>query len=123
MTKLIILLFLAVTLGCAADGSPSIQSIFGQGTGADQSAFGTLSSNPIEAKAAPVYTRLAMYRSTAAKDLRAGLIGVGQAQFVQDTANGIRMNLDAAVAAKDIDAINAQSAVLYGAVTDYEASK
>lgn len=68
----------------------------------DQTVFGTLASNPVEAAAAPVYTGLAMLRTRAASDLRARRIGVDQARLVQSDADRIRARVDAAVMNEDL---------------------
>jgi hypothetical protein len=73
----------------------------------DLGAYGTLSdaNNPADVAASAVYTRLAMYRHIAAQKLKAKKITRQQAIDAQSSADAIRKQLDAALKAKDLQAI------------------
>jgi hypothetical protein len=77
--------------------------------------FATLSdgSNPADMAASAVYTRLARYRYTATRSLRAGRIGVDYARHVQNEADKIRTGLDTAVKRRDLATIQRLSEALF----------
>lgn len=109
MKALIFILF-SVLVGCAS-APVDLPSTQPESVAAG---FGTLADarDPVELAAAPVYTQLALYRFTAAKQLRDGEITVDQARTVQRTADRIRSQLDAAVAARNVRQINAALTLL-----------
>lgn len=83
---------------------------------------GTLadSSKPEELAAAPVYTKLALYRRLAAKKLRSGQIDVETAKAVQRTADRVREFLDDAVNRKDVAAIKVQAGIVRESFNELE---
>jgi hypothetical protein len=84
--------------------------------------FATLadSGNPADMAAAPVYTRLALYRKRAAAYLNNGLITIYQAKQAQATADSIRRQLDSARADGRILAIQGLSRLLDLAINSLE---
>lgn len=118
MRILFLLLFFMV--GCVEQ--PSTQSV-GTNTLADQRAFATLATTPMELEAAPAYTKLALFRSLAARDLRAGRISVETAKSVQSDADVLRANLDASLRNKDSHGISNTMAEINAVMADYEANK
>jgi hypothetical protein len=84
--------------------------------------FATLadSGNPADMAAAPVYTRLALYRKRAAAYLNNGLISIAQAKQAQETADSIRRQLDSARADGRILTIQGLSRLLDIAINSLE---
>lgn len=92
MKTLLILLFLALA-GCAAQ---PVQPITGAASGGI-TAFATLAPfGSFEMELAPAYTRLAVLRHNAARQLTQGRITVGAAEDIQAMADAARSSLDAA---------------------------
>lgn len=91
---------LALTIALTACSSSSGKEIALQAQKADPllTGFATLanSGNPAEMAAAPVYSRLALYRHRAGASLNTGLISIDQAKQAQATADSIRRQLDSA---------------------------
>jgi hypothetical protein len=108
--------------GCNSDPAKSAE-LLAQKSAPLLTGFATLadSGNPADMAAAPIYTRLALYRKRAATYLQNGLITIDQAKQAQATADSIRRELDSARAAGKVPVILGLSRLLDLAINSLEA--
>lgn len=104
IAAMLMLAVLSLT-GCAETKPPL--ALEGHAKNGNLIGFATLSdsSSPTDMAASAVYTKLALLRHITAKKLRAGDIDVDKAKDVQEFADSVRADLDKAVSAKNIQAI------------------
>jgi hypothetical protein len=117
-----IALMIGAMAGCSGDPAKSAE-LTAQKAAPLLNGFATLadSGNPADMAAAPVYTRLTLYRKRAAAYLNNGLITIAQAKQAQATADSIRRQLDSARAAGKVPVIIGLSRLLDLAINSLEA--
>jgi hypothetical protein len=116
-----IALMIGTMAGCSGDPAKSA-ALEAQKAAPLLTGFATLadSGNPADMAAAPVYTRLALYRKRAAAYLQNGLITIAQAKQAQATADSIRRQLDIARADDKVPVILGLSKLLNLAINSLE---
>jgi hypothetical protein len=116
-----IALMIGAMAGCSGDPAKSA-ALEAQKAAPLLTGFATLadSGDPADMAAAPVYSRLALYRKRAADYLQNGLITIAQAKQAQATADSIRRQLDSARADGRILAIQGLSRLLDLAINSLE---
>jgi hypothetical protein len=125
LISLAITAFIAVSIGllsgCSTDPAQSAELV-AQRSAPLLTGFATLadSGDQVDMAAAPVYTRLALYRKRAATYLGNGLITIAQAKQSQATADSIRSQLDSARAAGKVPIILGLSHLLDLAINSLE---
>jgi hypothetical protein len=114
--------WISVLSGCSSDPAQSAELV-AQRAAPLLTGFATLadSADPADMAAAPVYTRLALYRKRAATYLQNGLITIDQAKQAQATADSIRRQLDSARVAGKVPVILGLSKLLDLAINSLEA--
>jgi len=103
MRNYLILALIAFLFGCTqAQVSNSLNAA---AVASNQTAFGTLAIGPVEAAAAASYTKLAMIRHNAAKQLTEKEISIARAESILACTDNWRTQLDYAVNTENVAVI------------------